>query len=407
MMASLLAWLDHSEEDQRQMRELIALFTQEESRDELGIGPVRDAFSDLLFPGVSVLQTRARYLMFVPWIFCEAERRGMSGSELRKWAQTRERWLIPALKRGGDQVGLVGRVAGPSVKNLPSTIYWTALQTYGVAKYKGSLDQALRGRRALLDEADELSERRPSLWHPTLPPPPKGFFDFGAVTFALTSAEATWLTERIAEGTGDSMLGQLLIRRLRPDRAAATPWDDTRCVAELPENIRRALSHARLFALAIRGAVLVYNLLLARRASELSFEGAAQWVDRYTGDLSAWWALCAAEPGWSDWDRKEFWSLARHANPNIFDPTRRWVDNWLDLVIHGNAAEAVNDKEMWTMVGDRERWVKRSKSRLTNDRLLAVWRGASGTAPLNYRWFSVQQQLNDLLDGLEASDAGS
>lgn len=68
------------------MRELIALFSQEESRDELGTGAVRDAFSDLLFPGVSVLQTRARYLLFVPWIFREAERRGMLGPELRVWA---------------------------------------------------------------------------------------------------------------------------------------------------------------------------------------------------------------------------------------------------------------------------------------------------------------------------------
>jgi hypothetical protein len=45
-MPSLLAWLDHSEEDQRRMRELVALFAQEESRDELGIGAIRDAFSD-------------------------------------------------------------------------------------------------------------------------------------------------------------------------------------------------------------------------------------------------------------------------------------------------------------------------------------------------------------------------
>lgn len=65
-MASVLAWLDFSERDQRRARELIQLFLQPESRDELGIGTVRDALSDLLFPGISVIQTRARYFLFTP-----------------------------------------------------------------------------------------------------------------------------------------------------------------------------------------------------------------------------------------------------------------------------------------------------------------------------------------------------
>ena len=189
------------------MRELVALFTQEDSRDELGIGAVRDAFSDLLFPGASVLQTRTRYLMFVPWIFREAEQRRMSGPALRGWAEVRERWLIPALRRGGDQTGLIGRIAGPGVKILPSTIYWTALQTYGIARYRGSLEQALRVMRTQTDEADELAERHSSLWHPTLPPPPKGFFEFSSMTFQLSSPEASWLAERIADSVGESMLG--------------------------------------------------------------------------------------------------------------------------------------------------------------------------------------------------------
>ncbi len=52
-MPSTIAWLDASREDQRRIREAINLFAQHESRDELGIGQVRDAFSDRLFPGTS------------------------------------------------------------------------------------------------------------------------------------------------------------------------------------------------------------------------------------------------------------------------------------------------------------------------------------------------------------------
>jgi hypothetical protein len=62
-MVSGLAWLDSSRADQQRMRELLKMFSEQESRDELGIGQVRDAFSELLFPGTSVLHTRARYLL--------------------------------------------------------------------------------------------------------------------------------------------------------------------------------------------------------------------------------------------------------------------------------------------------------------------------------------------------------
>ena len=71
MPPAVLAWLDYSEADQRRARDIVAMFSQAESRDELGLGQIRDALSDALFPGTSVLLTRARYLLFVPWLYRE------------------------------------------------------------------------------------------------------------------------------------------------------------------------------------------------------------------------------------------------------------------------------------------------------------------------------------------------
>ena len=62
----MIAWLDASREDQRCMREIVNLFAQSESRDELGIGQVRDAFSDFLFPGISTLHTRGSFRHTAP-----------------------------------------------------------------------------------------------------------------------------------------------------------------------------------------------------------------------------------------------------------------------------------------------------------------------------------------------------
>ena len=70
-MTSSLTWLDVSAEQQRRVRDLIRLFEEPGTRDELGIGPIRDAFSEMMFPGTAVIQTRARYLLFIPWHFQE------------------------------------------------------------------------------------------------------------------------------------------------------------------------------------------------------------------------------------------------------------------------------------------------------------------------------------------------
>ncbi|NHB84268.1 hypothetical protein G7085_05605 [Tessaracoccus sp. HDW20] len=64
------------------MREIVELFMDRESRDELGIGVIRDTIADGLFPGTSTLLTRARYLLFIPgvtsWRRARATRRGPS-----------------------------------------------------------------------------------------------------------------------------------------------------------------------------------------------------------------------------------------------------------------------------------------------------------------------------------------
>ena len=43
-------------------------------------GVIRDVFSDLLFPGISTIQTRARYFLIVPWIYQRHEKRRTSSA---------------------------------------------------------------------------------------------------------------------------------------------------------------------------------------------------------------------------------------------------------------------------------------------------------------------------------------
>ncbi|MGL5826488.1 MAG: DUF6361 family protein [Nocardioides sp.] len=159
-MPSTIAWLDSSREEQRRMRGVINLFSQTESRDELGIGQVRDSFSDQLLPGTSALHTRARCLLLIPWCYSAAAGRATSGEDLQRRAGDNERRLIVALNNAGAHDGLIGRNVLTELKTLPSSLYWSALGQWGVLVGDSADELAARSWRP---EADELVERAPSM----------------------------------------------------------------------------------------------------------------------------------------------------------------------------------------------------------------------------------------------------
>ncbi|GAF88754.1 unnamed protein product, partial [marine sediment metagenome] len=51
------------------MVEVISLFKQRDTRDEMGLAQIRDIFAEIFFPGTTTIQTRARYFLFVPWLY--------------------------------------------------------------------------------------------------------------------------------------------------------------------------------------------------------------------------------------------------------------------------------------------------------------------------------------------------
>ncbi|TVP74845.1 MAG: hypothetical protein EA353_14930, partial [Puniceicoccaceae bacterium] len=72
-MLPQLTWLDLTATDRDKVRRVLDLFNEQGTVDELGLGSLRDVISNALFPGTSVLLTRLRYVLFVPWIYREIE----------------------------------------------------------------------------------------------------------------------------------------------------------------------------------------------------------------------------------------------------------------------------------------------------------------------------------------------
>ena len=49
----------------------LKLLEESTALEVLGIGVIRDGYADILFPGISTLQTRAKYFVLTPYIFVE------------------------------------------------------------------------------------------------------------------------------------------------------------------------------------------------------------------------------------------------------------------------------------------------------------------------------------------------
>jgi hypothetical protein len=404
-MNSTFTWLDHSERDRRRMLDVIDRFRESEARDELGFGVVQNTFADILFPGTSTIQTRARYFLFVPWIYRYLEGKRVGSDRIWQRARDMEVRLISTLLASEDSKNVIGSRARANLQRMPSSIYWQGLREWGICHFPGSLDQyyrsldayyeALPRSRARTDDGEPLEDRISHNWHPGLPSPTGDFLNDSS--FKLTYLEASYLRERIQT----SNLGSLLAILVGLDVAngwVEFPWEHP-SYPEFPEHIRRQLRHARAFSEAVYGATLLYNLMLSEA------RGMEEDVKARSEALREWAALVGESDALAGWDRSDFWELILSEGANISVQTRSFIDSWLDIALApGSASGVASDPRARTLITDRELARKRAQARLSNRRALELWNGASGLYRLSYRWPSAHLILSDIAEGLERGE---
>lgn len=374
---SALAWIDFDQTDRDRARRIMDLFGVEDSRDELGLGSIRDALSDLMFPGTSTIQTRLRYMFFVPWVYRMAARSGGRADQARRL----EIQLITALLRGGETENVIGSEARDSLKRLPSDVYWAGLLALGIRTGPGS-------RAEMLAAGDA-----PGLWSPGLPGAPDDLLE--KATFRLTPEEGSFLRDRLAVSARNSLFNELA---QAGDRAGADAvWLHPMRATWSAPNLS-IVDQAERFARVMNGASLLYNLMLAERAAAMQGADGGRWHDLaadYLTRLSDWQADTPASLA-SDWSLAALWSLTSQTIHRVAPQTMAFVTDWSALVQRG--LPLADDAAARALILRRETRLKGPKARLTNDAALARWGGASGAAVLAYRWPVVQRHLRDLAD---------
>lgn len=400
-MPSSFSWLDYSDQDRQKTMDIIKLFRESDTRDELGIGRVRDTFSDLLFPGTSTLQTRAKYFLFVPWIYLALEKREVSSARIDARARREEVNLIHTLLEGEDIEGVIGAVSKGDLMRMPSSIYWQGLEVWGIRLFSGSRRQYYRSldtyyRSKSFQHKDEdgnlISRGRMPNWHPGLPPAPEDFPD--QASLKLHSEEAAYLQERLLTNVGQSLL-TYLVDQGESIPETKFPWLIPK-TQDLPEPLRMWLAHARNFSELIWGAPLLYNLMLAE------LDQSQRLIERYRGMIQEWADLIASRgPVFKGWDRSEFWAIIHREYGKLPIPTTRFIDAWWDLALQSPWTIA-DSSEARDLIRDRERSLKKGQARLFSQRAREMWGGSAGTAQLDFRWGNgARQIIVDIIQGLK------
>ncbi|MDH6170778.1 hypothetical protein M2282_005956 [Variovorax boronicumulans] len=408
----MVGWVMTSRSELAQAQRLL-LGEQDGVVDELGLLAVHQAVSDRLFPGTSVLHTRLRYALFVPWLMRLAALERDPARSLRdlEFALTGRLLHGTAGDREARRGIIGGRIHPVSAAAQPASYsYWTALAVWGLIGPQWT--EAIPSREAVLEELSNLGTSKLALdadGQPlveravpfqALPLIPDQLLKASAgVSFRLERAEREFLRRRLSvvraplTGPGESphlsLLAKLASRRLKLD-PSLQPWLDDRVMAAAETHDQEVLALAEGLS-AVAG--------LARAAYLAMVEGACSTKGSTVGSRHrAWFDEMKANLGRAalrlDMARVQQLGLAGSGGPvtGLLQETQRYLRGQTTMSSLKAVYVAVESAR------------KGPRARLSGTRGAAVhlrdWARTAAeirlAEPLHFRWPNVVRLLNDL-----------
>ncbi len=396
--SSSFGWIDIDRDEAKRVREMLGLFKAPEAIDPHGILPLQIALSDRLFPGMSTQHTRARYVMFSAW---HAQRLAQQTYKRTASEQLRidELALMRSLLDGEDKVGVFGKRSREKTKSLPTSVYWSLLQTWGIvpsdmtiADIRSRVDGIGRRRRHIQvsdDAALSVGIDGSGIFSNEFPTSPIGFpsSDQG---LKLTADEATYIEGRVAASCRGSYLHVVLTQ---PELAAgAYPWSTK------PDAGGQDLIDAQCFSELIHPARLLYTKLLVADARKQGSDLAD--IDAQIDiDFAEWRDECDARiPVLQSWSANRIAQLMLESDVRLSGTRRSFIQAAVGLTA-SDPDGCLQNLEMERRVRSIERDVKRGTARLHGGEPFRRWMKNPtrlASKRLDYRWGNVQQFVDDL-----------
>jgi len=364
-------------------------------RDEIGFLLIHQRYADRLFPGTSILHTRLRYVLFIPWIYDDL-RRHPAGKRAAPDVRDAELDLTRRLLKAGG--GVIGRLNYPKTTSQPpSVVYWTALGTWGLLRpradgrmpSRAQVLAMLRSAGRVAEDDDGVPLAAPGLPFVTLPSRPPGWDSGGDLDFVLTPQEADFLRRHLTAVPSPSTLQPSLLARLAasPPPQAEHCWD--KAVLNAAAHDRRVLERAGQAAVLAAIGRGVYAALVETLCEEQDRRGMPRTHRDHLPEVVASYARRA--------ERLDLGALAGDIGPlpalvtDVLQQTQSWI-----------AKGAGDPAPLRDAYAAAERSRKGLRARLTNDlsgrERRYEWNSESHTLaePLHFRWDRVHKLLSDL-----------
>ena len=384
-----LGWVDFSKSDRDMVLSVLRQLTEPGAVDELGIGTIRDGFSDILFPGTSTIQTRAKYLFVIPYICLELERGGkLSPQGFIQALEQNELDLIDVLAVDGAE-GVIGQRSRQTLRRKPSSIYWNALRMFGFISEPVSLSEyaVLQYARRNASELHKASGKRKARYEEDATDDSDtgmqgaSFWRVPTVdekwrenlTIELSKDEAVYLRDKILAmpGTRDSLLS-LVLREGWLDFVEYESFEDINGMRNvMPHDMWSDYRLACDFSRFIYGAQVRYNIILSSGKNEYANEEWKKYIEeKPTVNLSA---------------------IQARLKPR----TR------IMLFLKRFQAVIDNENELDKLIVRREKELKgSSRAKLTNTELYQYTDNSVNMIPLTYRLSNVQRIIKDIFEGV-------
>jgi len=405
-----IGWIDFSKKDRKKAQQLMSLIRPEGQLDELGVGYLRDALANQLFPGISTIQTRAKYFFIVPYILREyqkltpKEKRRTNARLFLKEQQHNIKNQLREMYDYKEGLGIIGITLHKNqyIKRNPSEIYWNGLKVYCFMNDNGlSLDQYLRNlsvqqpleKSKTPDEEDDADSTYEEVLHIHIPVNNNWIEE---LSIELTAQEADFFHSQILQaGAGQpAALIPVLLQNQDLGEAFTKSANFQEFVTvsieyDFDKEVKALLILSNDFALLMEGVHLLYNHLLQQHIFPKDYDNSFEtdWQDWRKG-------LQNDMIEYADFSPSDLYKFTRYKRNN----TEVFVNAWWKLISESGKG-ALPTPQMKELVKWREHTAKGKKSRLGKPGSAntdVTLHKRIGLTLFQFRFYNAKNILNDI-----------
>jgi hypothetical protein len=397
----------NSEERQRVMK-VLQMVRDQNAIDELGLGRIRDAFANEMFPGMSTLQRRAKYFAVLPSLYHEATKVNYRNpQEVRKqiihWEIRLTEMLINGCGISDEKMtGITGsstleaakRDETKYVKYDPTYIYQNGMRLYGMIRGNVSLEKLIFDQSVLrkkyperytnLDTSSDAEEQFGIKQVFVTCGEAYDFENGDKLPIQLTYKEAAFLKNHIetSHNSKDSLLAYLLKNEIDVKPYFAD-FEKTKSIMDnLPEHFQRQYKLALHFSNWAKYMHLRYRYLFALGNGNIedknSWEGQMKnLLDDHNEILDEQW----------------MYEVLQYVDNLVLEPTVKQFCMEAAILLYEN-----KQKELDELIKKREKRIKGKRHKIDNPKYINYSMGNPST--MSFRWNEiVYQVITDIRNG--------